>query len=227
MRRLLAATLAVTLFCGTVVSLIEFSMDRKNFEEDIHQDLLTLGIIFEPSIAQSLWTYDDVQLESQLRAIAAMQSVSSVSLRPESGVTVQYGSSNGAGSSISHSIQLVYSDGLSETVLGTLTLSKDISTTRSALLEAAFELFTINLATALVIAAMVAIVYQTNVTRRLLATSGALSKINNEGIKRLAREGENFPVSKALLHKSGAERSSPFPGRTYPTATVTGMPSAV
>ena len=31
----------------------------------------------------------------------------------------------------------------------------------------------------------------------------------------------------ALLHKSGAERSSPFPGRTYPTATVTGMPSAV
>ena len=32
---------------------------------------------------------------------------------------------------------------------------------------------------------------------------------------------------RALLHKSGAERSSPFPGRTYPTATVTGMPSAV
>lgn len=31
----------------------------------------------------------------------------------------------------------------------------------------------------------------------------------------------------ALLHKSGSERSSPFPGRTYPTACVTGMPSAV
>ncbi|MCA1284805.1 hypothetical protein [Salipiger bermudensis] len=32
---------------------------------------------------------------------------------------------------------------------------------------------------------------------------------------------------KALLHKSGDGRGSPFPGRTYPTASVTGMPSAV
>lgn len=31
----------------------------------------------------------------------------------------------------------------------------------------------------------------------------------------------------ALLHKSGSDRSSPFPGRTYPTETVTGIPSAV
>jgi len=31
----------------------------------------------------------------------------------------------------------------------------------------------------------------------------------------------------ALLHKSGDGRGSPFPGRTYPTASVTGMPSAV
>ena len=31
----------------------------------------------------------------------------------------------------------------------------------------------------------------------------------------------------ALLHKLGSERGSPFPGRIYPTATVTGMPSAV
>lgn len=34
-------------------------------------------------------------------------------------------------------------------------------------------------------------------------------------------------TDRALLHKSGSERISPFPGRTYPTATVTGMPSAV
>ena len=31
----------------------------------------------------------------------------------------------------------------------------------------------------------------------------------------------------ALLHKSVERRVSPFPGRTYPTASVTGMPSAV
>lgn len=34
----------------------------------------------------------------------------------------------------------------------------------------------------------------------------------------------NLPT---LLHKSGDGRGSPFPGRTYPTASVTGMPSAV
>ena len=31
----------------------------------------------------------------------------------------------------------------------------------------------------------------------------------------------------ALLHKSAERRGSPFPRRTYPTASVTGMPSAV
>lgn len=34
-------------------------------------------------------------------------------------------------------------------------------------------------------------------------------------------------VRPTLLHKSGDGRGSPFPGRTYPTASVTGMPSAV
>lgn len=31
----------------------------------------------------------------------------------------------------------------------------------------------------------------------------------------------------ALLHKPGVGRGSPFPGRTYPSAAVTGIPSAV
>ncbi|QRD51469.1 efflux RND transporter periplasmic adaptor subunit [Pseudosulfitobacter pseudonitzschiae] len=31
----------------------------------------------------------------------------------------------------------------------------------------------------------------------------------------------------ALLHKSGPDHSSPFPGRIYPTASVIGIPSAV
>ncbi len=36
-----------------------------------------------------------------------------------------------------------------------------------------------------------------------------------------------FHPDQTLLHKSGDGRGSPFPGRTYPTASVTGMPSAV
>ncbi|AWI85269.1 hypothetical protein CEW88_16135 [Alloyangia pacifica] len=36
-----------------------------------------------------------------------------------------------------------------------------------------------------------------------------------------------FCLSMALLHKSDDYRSSPFPGHTYPRATVTGMPRAV
>ena len=31
----------------------------------------------------------------------------------------------------------------------------------------------------------------------------------------------------ALLHKLGDRQGSPFPGQTYPTSSVTGMPSAV
>jgi hypothetical protein len=34
-------------------------------------------------------------------------------------------------------------------------------------------------------------------------------------------------IAEALLHKSGPDRRSPFPGRIYPTASVIGIPSAV
>ena len=34
-------------------------------------------------------------------------------------------------------------------------------------------------------------------------------------------------LCRALLHKSGEGRASPFPRRTYPTGSVTGMPRAV
>jgi len=35
------------------------------------------------------------------------------------------------------------------------------------------------------------------------------------------------PLGGALLHKSPDFRTSPIPGQTYPTTTVTGMPRAV
>jgi len=43
-------------------------------------------------------------------------------------------------------------------------------------------------------------------------------------IRRLKRELARVT---ALLRKSGGERSSPFPGRTYPTGSVVGIPRAV
>ena len=36
-----------------------------------------------------------------------------------------------------------------------------------------------------------------------------------------------YQLNKALLHKFIDERGYPFPGRTYPTGTVTGMPREV
>ena len=36
-----------------------------------------------------------------------------------------------------------------------------------------------------------------------------------------------FSIQTALLHKASDVRGSPFPRQTYPTASVTGMPSAV
>ena len=39
--------------------------------------------------------------------------------------------------------------------------------------------------------------------------------------------GRKYTFLVALLHKSSDDRGYPFPGRTYPTASVTGMPSAV
>ncbi len=68
-------------------------------------------------------------------------------------------------------------------------------------------------------------------TRKYLAIFGHGSTDLAEILRIYEEEGVtrtfNFRNEVALLHKSGFERGFPFPGRTYPTATVTGMPSAV
>lgn len=40
-------------------------------------------------------------------------------------------------------------------------------------------------------------------------------------------QADRLTINGALLHKSGFEHTSPFPGWTYPTGSVTGMPRAV
>ncbi|SDF36713.1 hypothetical protein PUH89_15030 [Rhodobacter capsulatus] len=54
-----------------------------------------------------------------------------------------------------------------------------------------------------------------------------------EGLKQAIREPEKrchigtLPPKVALLHKPAAERTSPFPGQTYPATSVMGVPRAV
>ncbi|MCR9225773.1 MAG: hypothetical protein NXH70_17035 [Hyphomonas sp.] len=40
-------------------------------------------------------------------------------------------------------------------------------------------------------------------------------------------EADRRGIKMALLHKSADGQATPFPGHTYPTALVTGMPIAV
>ena len=68
---------------------------------------------------------------------------------------------------------------------------------------------------------------------KISSLSDRISKYNQK-VDRCFRETRSFLDSldlffrdRALLHKSAERRGSPFPGQTYPTASVTGMPSAV
>lgn len=48
-----------------------------------------------------------------------------------------------------------------------------------------------------------------------------------DGPAEIERDAMTGAVITTLLHKSADGRGSPFPGQTYPTVSVTGMPSAV
>ena len=67
---------------------------------------------------------------------------------------------------------------------------------------------------------------------RTLAVAEALQPDLAQGFQidslRLRLEMERaFGGSEALLHKSAADRTSPFPGQIYPATSVMGVPSAV
>lgn len=194
MRRLLWATLLVSILCGLVISLVEFALDRRDLEAQINDDLSALGAIFEPSIAQSLWAFDDAQLETQLNALAAMPSVTTVTLRPERGLVVGYGNIDDKVQTVSYSQSITHYDGQNAHTLGTLSLSKDISVAQAAVTQAALSRFGANLAIALIIATLVAFIFQTNVTRRLLATSNKLANIKPHDIIGMSGDTQSFPV---------------------------------
>jgi len=64
----------------------------------------------------------------------------------------------------------------------------------------------------------------------LKSAEEALAAIQNfeaASIVRAQKLGSAFDFSSALLHKSADDGTSPYPGQTYPTTFVTGMPSAV
>ena len=60
-------------------------------------------------------------------------------------------------------------------------------------------------------------------TERLSKISEQLERLNLDFTRVSGVDGREM----ALLHKSADGRGSPFPGQTYPTGSVTGMPSAV
>jgi len=69
-----------------------------------------------------------------------------------------------------------------------------------------------------------------NAQGRMLPPSGTITRqvlaaiVGTDGqVVRIA----DLLVSETLLHKSADGRGTPFPGQTYPTVSVTGMPSAV
>jgi len=60
-------------------------------------------------------------------------------------------------------------------------------------------------------------------------SGGTISLHDENGIplRGLGVGSTRLLIAGALLHKSGYDRTSPFPGRIYPAASVTGMPRAV
>ena len=194
MRRLLWATLLVSILCGLVISLFEFALDRRDLETQISEELSALGQIFEPSIAQSLWAFDDAQLNTQLNALAAMPSVTAVTLRPERGLVVGFGNIDANAQTVSYSQPITHYYNQGAQTLGTLSLSKDISVAQAAVARSAINRFGANLAIALIIATLVAFIFQRNVTRRLLATSNKLADIKPHDITDMSGDAQSFPV---------------------------------
>ena len=184
-RRLLVWTLVFGVVGTLVVSALEAWRNYGQRLDTIERDLGAIGEFVAPPLAQSVWTFDEDQVRTQLQAFSRLPGVSAVTLERPGLPALRAGSAITGGQVTQRGLPLFQLDNGRRVPLGTLSLAKDLHEERDRMLGRAVAMFAGNALVVLLSALGSVAIYQWVVTRRLLSIARSLRGVTAQHLRDL------------------------------------------
>ena len=164
--RLLGSILIVSIVLTVLSSGVQLLLEYRRNVSDIHNRLANLEAGFAPSLANSLWSFDEQQLAIQLRSIVEIPSVQYAEVQTNYGERYSAGAPQTGADTVSRSFELRHvNDQVVE--LGTVTVQATLENVYRALAERAAVIFATEAITTFLIALFILFIVQRMVTRHL------------------------------------------------------------
>lgn len=174
-RRLVISLVLVSSVLALLITLTQLYTDFRRDTASIHDELLQIEKSFRESLRRSVWTLNDTQVNAQLDGILALPYIESASIRVDGEVRWQRGRNAGGNEPSPDSRQLVHHFELTtrykdhQRHIGTVAIIASLESVYRHLQEKAIFILLSNSAKTLVVVALVFLLFQLTVTRRLNA----------------------------------------------------------
>lgn len=184
-RRLLKWALVSGLAASVLVSSGEAWWGYRERTGALEQQFASIGEHVAPTLELSLWSFNEAQIDAQLRSLSHMLSVRAVRLQREGGTEVRFGRQD-ITDAFAYSLPLDHTDAGRTHHLGTLTLVADLAEFRAAGLAQMGIAFVGNTLVLLLVITMVLFVHHSLVRRRLADVVQELAATAPDDLRRAA-----------------------------------------
>ncbi len=196
-RRLMLWGLLVGSLASLLLSIAEAVFDYRDYVVRVEQNLDAIGRFASPTLENSLWEFDESDVELHMRSIVTLPEVYAARLRLPDGRIQHYGPESLSGDIVLRSFSLVYKSEGSQHSLGSVDLISDLRDEKKVLLNRSLLQLARNLVVILLIVLVVSYGYQRIVRRRLWVIASELRNITPGDLRQQADEA---PTSIAKVH---------------------------
>ena len=187
-RRMLLYVGIVGLFCSILytaaVEFVRYNQVIRATDRQLEQ----IAAIFAPTLAESIWAFDESQTILQLQSILQLPGISSVALRSNDH-DHRFGLDAQGRNTLIHRLEINYLDTGRNVRLGTLEIGSDLSALNREFLNSTVMLFLGVVAICLVVLGSTVLFYQKNIVNRLLPIARELRNLSAADLKRSENEG--------------------------------------
>jgi PAS domain S-box-containing protein len=182
-RRLLLWTLLVGGLCSLLVATAMAVHTYRDRVATLQTTLRAMAQLVLPALEQSVWAFDQKQVELQLRSLEALPDVAAVRLQQKGLQTLELRSGPLSADTLSVSLPLLHVEEGRRHELGSITLVTDLGGLRQRWVRELALAFGGHALVIILIALLSSLVYQGLLTRRLLALADELRNVTPEDLR--------------------------------------------
>lgn len=175
-RRLAVWVIAFSSLITLCISTVQLSLEYRDLHRNAESDLEGVEI-YVPSIAQSLWNFDDKQLQLALDALVGLSGIHAATIRTPEQDRQWTAGDKLASSTLTRTYTLYHRSGGRQTVIGTLEVAASLNAIYRQVAEHAVEIIVGNGVKTFLVAIFMMLLFRRLITRRLQSMAGEVREL--------------------------------------------------